>query len=112
MVTVMTRPPLVPAVDRIIEPMIALERCSKLQRIIVAGSKSIELTFELQCLGYACVAATANCGRRAGQYDAALVDRRQRTVRTLEATLDGLVNFLNPAGVLVIWVDTQKPAER
>jgi hypothetical protein len=110
MVTVMTRPPLVPAGDRIIEPMIALAQCSKLQRIIVAGSKSIELTFELQRLGYAHVSATANCGRPAGQYDVALVDWRQRTFRTLDTTLDWLVNFLSPAGVLVVWVDSQKPA--
>ena len=37
------------------------------------------------------------------------MDWRQRTVRTLEGTLDRLVNFLSPAGVLVVWVESQKP---
>ena len=106
----MTQPRLAPAGDRIIEPMIALAQCSKLQQIVVAGSKSVELMFELQRRGYARVAATANCGHPAGQYDVALVDWRQRTFRALEPTLDWLVGFLSPAGVLVVWVDSQKPA--
>jgi hypothetical protein len=109
MVTVMT-PRSTPAGDRIIEPLIALAQCAKSQRILVAGSKSIELTFELQRRGYARVSASANCGRPAGQYDVALVDWRQRTFRTLETTLDWLASFLGTEGVLVVWVDSQKPA--
>jgi len=97
-----------PARDRIIEPMIALAHCSKQDRIVVAGSRGIELMFELQRLGYAHAAATANCGHPAGQYDVALVDWRRRTFKTLEVALDWLVEFLSPAGVLVVWVDPQK----
>ncbi len=99
-----------PVGDRIIESMIALARCSKQQRIIVADSKSVELMFDLHRRGYGRAAATANCGRADGQYDVALVDWRRRTFRALETTLDWLVDFLNPAATLVVWVDPQKPA--
>jgi hypothetical protein len=58
------------------------------------------------------VASTANSGRAAGQYDVALVDWRRRTFKTLETTLDWLVDFLGPEGLLVIWIDPQKPAVR
>jgi hypothetical protein len=99
-----------PAGDRIIEPMIALAGCSKQHRIVVAGSKGVELMLELQRRGYARAAATANCGHPAGQYDVALVDWRRRTFKTLEVALDWLVDFLSPAGLLVVWVDPQKAA--
>lgn len=109
MVTVMPQLRLNSAGDRIIEPMVALARCSKQHRIIVAGAKSVELTFELHRRGYGRVSATANCGHPAGQYDVALVDWRQRTFKALETTLDWLVDYLSPAAVLVVWVDPQKP---
>jgi hypothetical protein len=96
--------------DRIIDQMIALAGCSKQHRIVVAGSKSMELMLELHRRGYLRAAATGNCGRPAGQYDVALVDWRRRTLNALETTLDWLVNFLSPSGVLVVWVDAQKPA--
>jgi hypothetical protein len=98
-----------PAGDRIIEPMIALACCSKQHRIVVAGSKSVEVMLELHRRGYVHAAATANCGRPAGQYDVALVDWRRRPFKTLEIALDWLVEFLSPAGVLVVWFDPQKP---
>jgi hypothetical protein len=96
--------------DRIIDPMIALADCSIQHRIVIAGSKSMELMLELHRRGYLRAAATGNCGRPAGQYDVALVDWRRRTLNALETTLDWLANFLNPSGVLVVWVDAQKPA--
>ena len=95
--------------DRIIDPMIALAGCSPRHRIIVAGSKSMEMMLELQHRGYTQAAATGNCGRPAGQYDVAFVDWRRCPLRTLEATLDWLVDFLRPSGVLAVWVDAQKP---
>ena len=64
----------------------------------------------LQRGGYLGAAATANCGRAAKQYNAALVDWRQRSLPALEPTLDWLADYLNPTGVLVVWVDPQKPA--
>ena len=66
--------------------------------------------FELHRRGYDRTASTANCGLPAGQYDVALVDWRRRTFRVLETTLDWLVNFISPTGILVVWVDPQKPA--
>jgi hypothetical protein len=101
--------PQVAAGDRIIDPMIALAGCSTGQRIVVAGSKSMELTLELHRRGYLQAAATGNCGRPAGQYDVALVDWRRRTLHALETTIDWLMNFLRPNAVLVIWVDALKP---
>jgi hypothetical protein len=89
--------------------MIALACCSKQHRIVVAGSKGVELMLELHRRGYVRAAATANCGHPAGQYDVALVDWRRRTFKTLEIALDWLVEFLSPAGVLVVWFDPQKP---
>src|SRR5262245_1985226 len=93
----------------IVEPMIALARCSKRQRILVAGAKSAELMFELNRRGHARVATTANCGLPAGQYDVALVDWRQRSLKSLETMLDWLVVFLSSAGVLVVRHDPLEP---
>ena len=95
--------------DRIIDPMIALAGCSTRQRIVVAGSKSMELMLELHRRGYLLAAAAGNCGPT-GQYDVALVDWRRRTLHALEPTMDWLMNFLSPRAVLVVWVDAQKPA--
>src|SRR6202158_1111579 len=92
-----------PVGDRIIEPMIALAGCSKQHRIVVAGSKAVELMLELHRRGYARAAATANCGHPAGQYDVALVDWRRRTFKTLEVALDWLVGVLSPARVFGGW---------
>jgi hypothetical protein len=96
--------------DRIVDPMIALAGCSTRQRIVVAGSKSMEMMLELHRRGYVLAAAAGNCGRPTGQYDVALVDWRRRTLRALEPTMDWLMNFLSPRAVLVVWVDAQKPA--
>jgi hypothetical protein len=108
----MTRSRLVPTGDRILDRMITLSRCSEQQRIIVAGSKSIELTSELYRHGFIHVASAANCGQADGQYEVALVDWRRRTLQALETTLDWLVDFLSPAGLLLVWIDPQKPATR
>ena len=107
---VMSQSRLTPASERIIEPMIDLARCSKLGRIIVAGANSAALMFELHRRGYVRVATTANCGLPAGQYDVALVDWRGRSIKALDPTLDWLVDFLTPVGVLVVWIDPQEPA--
>jgi len=110
MASVMTQSRLIRANERVIETMIGLAGCSKQKPILIAGARSVELMLELRRCGYIHTAGTANCGRPAGQYDVALVDWRQRTFRTLEKTLDWLMNFLSPTAVLVVWVDSQKPA--
>src|SRR5262249_13376407 len=94
--------------DRIVEPMIELARCSKQQRIVIAGDKSVELMLELKNRGFLHVYGQANCGLPAGQYDVALIDWRRRTFLALETALDRLAKFLGPAGQLVVWVDPQK----
>lgn len=96
--------------DRIIDPMIALAGCTTQHSILIAGSKSMEMVMDLHRRGYLRAASTGNCGHPAGQYDVALVDWRRRPLRTLEATLDWLANFLSPNGTLVVWDDAQKPA--
>ena len=107
----MNEPRFIPADAGIIQPMIELARCSKLQRIIIAGSKSREFRSELHRRGFVRVATTASCGLPAGQYDVALVDWRQHSVKAFETTLDWLMDFLSPTGVLVVWVDPQEPAD-
>jgi len=79
---------------------------------MVAGSKSFELTFELERRGFAHVAATANCGRAAHQYDVALVDWRRRPLRGLESLLRWVTGLLKSEGVLLIWTEPQKSAGR
>jgi hypothetical protein len=107
---IMSQSRLLPAGERILEPMIELARCSKHNRIIVAGGKSAALMFELHRHGYVRVATTANCGLPFGQYDVALVDWRERSLKALDTTLDWLVDFLSPAGALVVWIDPQEAA--
>ncbi len=99
---------LTPSSERIIEPMLGLARCSKHHRIIVAGSQRSELMFELHRRGYGRVATTTTCGLPDGQYDVALVDWRQHSINALATTLDWLVHFLAPSGVLVAWLDPQE----
>jgi hypothetical protein len=107
---IMSQSRLLPAGERILEPLIELARCSTHHRIIVAGAKSAALMFELHRRGYVRVATTANCGLPAGQYEVALVDWRERSLKALDTTLDWMVDFLSPAGALVVWIDPQEPA--
>jgi hypothetical protein len=102
----MTKPMPHGSIDRIIDTMIELARCSVDHRIILAGSKEPERIFELRSRGYPRVVTTATCKLSRGQYDVALVEWRQHSIKALETTLDWLVHFLSPTGVLVIWIDT------
>jgi acetolactate synthase regulatory subunit len=94
--------------DRIIDPMIDLSGCAKTDRVLIAGSKALEFVLEMQRRGFDRTAASANCGRAAGQYDVAMVDWRRRTIRSLDPTLKWLLGYLRPTGKLVVWVDAQK----
>jgi hypothetical protein len=99
------------SLDRIIDSMIELAQCSTNHRIIMAGSKGPDRIFKLRTRGYLHVATTATCKLPRGQYDVAFVEWRQHSIKALETTLDWLVHFLSPAGVLVVWIDTA-PAAR
>jgi hypothetical protein len=95
---IMTHSRLIPASERIIEPMVALARCSKRQRILVTGTRSAELRFELHRGGYVRVATTANCGLPNAQYDVALVDGRQHSIKLSKRRSIGSWTFsLRPA---------------
>jgi hypothetical protein len=95
--------------------IVSSNRCSILPgaRTSIASSwraRTAPHWFELHRRGYVRVATTANCGLPAGQYDVAFVDWRERSIKALDATLDWLLDFLSPAGRLVVWVDPQEPA--
>jgi hypothetical protein len=98
--------------EQIIATMIELAQCSKLHRIVVAGSQGARLMFELHRRGYNRVATTATCGLPRGQYDAAFVDWQLRSIKVLETTLNWLVHFLAPTSVLVIWIDSSESANQ
>jgi acetolactate synthase regulatory subunit len=93
---------------RIISPMIDLSACAKTDRIVIVGPKALEFMLDMQRRGFEWTAASANCGRAAGQYDVAMVDWRGRTINSLDPTLKWLLGYLRPAGKLVVWVDAQK----
>lgn len=99
-----------PAHERITESLVELGRCSRQHRIIVAGSSSPELMFALHRRGYVRVATTTTCGLPHGQYDVALVDWQGRSIKSLETTLDWLVQYLGSPALMVIWVDVQERA--
>jgi hypothetical protein len=90
--------------------LIDLAHCSRLHRIIVAGSNSPQTMFELHRRGYNRVGTTATCGLPHGQYDVALVDWRGRTIKALETTLNWLVHFLGSSAIVAIRVDPQERA--
>jgi hypothetical protein len=92
--------------ERIIDTMIDLARCSKRQRILLAGPRAPHRLFDLNRRGFNRVATTATCGLPYRQYDAALVESQATSIKALEATLDWLVHFLAPTGVLAIWVES------
>jgi hypothetical protein len=97
--------------ELIVGPMIALARSSIRDRIVMAGTNSAELMLERHRRGYVQVATTANCHFANGQCDVALVDWRRKSIEGLKATLDWLMDLLNPAGVMVVWVDPMQPSQ-
>jgi hypothetical protein len=106
----MTRFNPAPSGDGSTESLVDLARCSRLHRILVAGSNSAQSVFELHRRGYNRVGTTATCGLPHGQYDVALLDWRGRTIKALETTLDWLVHFLGSSAVVAIRVDSQEHA--
>src|SRR5665213_1854538 len=94
--------------ENIIETMIEFARCSKLHRIIVAGSKSLHHMLELHSRGYNRVATAACYGLRRGRYDVGFLDWRLQQITALEAKLSWLAPLLAPTSVLVIWLDASE----
>jgi hypothetical protein len=108
----MTNPMPKGSIDRIIDTMTELARCSVEHRIILAGSKEPDRIFELRSRGYPHIATTATCKLSRGRYDVAFVEWRRHSIKALETTLDWLVHFLSQRGVLVIWIDTASEARK
>jgi hypothetical protein len=106
----MTRFSAAPANEQTIDSMLELARRSRHSRYIVAGSRAAELAIGLHHRGYHRVETTASCGLPRGQYEAAIIDWRERSIRALETTLSWLVHFLAPSAVLVIWLDGSEKA--
>jgi|SRR5665213_204642 len=94
--------------EKIIQTMIELARCSKLHRIIVAGSKSLHHMFELHSRGYNRVVTGMTYGLQRGRYDVGFLDWRLQQIKAIEAKLDWLVPLLAPTSVLVIWLDASE----
>jgi hypothetical protein len=90
--------------ERIVDALIELACAAQSHRVIVAGSDSLEVLRELLRRGYSRVTAAKSRGAPCGQNDVALITWREHSTRALATTLDWLVHFLRPAGVLVIWV--------
>ena len=96
----------------VVNTLIELARCSKLQQIILAGSSAPEHMLELHRHGYIRVATTAKSGLPRGQYDVALVDGHLLSLKALETTLDWVVHFLAPKGVLAICIQFNRTGGR
>jgi len=94
--------------DQIVTTMTKLGRCANFHRIILSGSAAPQRMFELHRRGYSRVATTTTCGLPRGQYDVALVEWQLNSIRALETTLNWLVYFLAPAGILVVWIDVEE----
>jgi hypothetical protein len=101
-----------PQNERIVKTLVEIARATKSHRIIVAGSSCSEVFLELHRLGYSRVATTKTCRIPYAQYDIALLAWRKHSIKALTTTLDWLVHFLSPTGVLVIWIDTALGSRR
>jgi hypothetical protein len=101
----MTNPMPAGSTDRKFDSIIELGRCSDHHRILLAGASDPDPVSEWRSRGYHRVATMAASRLPRGQYDVAVVEWRQHSIRALETMLDWLVHFLSPRGVLVIWID-------
>jgi 16S rRNA G1207 methylase RsmC len=101
----MTNPMPAGSTNRKIDSIIELGRCSDRHRILLAGASDPDPVSEWRSRGYHRVATMAASRLPRGQYDVAVVEWRQHSIRALETMLDWLVHFLSPRGVLVICID-------
>jgi hypothetical protein len=58
---------------------------------------------------YVYVATTASSAVGVGEYNVALMDWRERSIKTLGSTLHWLLRSLDQDGVVVVWVDSSDP---
>jgi hypothetical protein len=91
--------------QHVADSLLVLARCSKRDRIIIAGQNAPELMFALHQRGFRQAVTTSLCGLPHGQYDCAIVDWEAHSLKSLEPTLDWLRHFLASSAVLVIRAD-------
>ncbi len=91
---------LVPAgkTNRKTDSIIELAGCSDHDRILLAGAGDSDPVSGWRRRGYHRVATIAASRLPRGQYDVAVVEWRQHSIRALETMLDWLVCFLSPRG--------------
>ena len=92
--------------EQVIEAMIELAFISKLHRVIVTGSDSLNIYLGMHRRGFSRVTTTSACRIPCGQHEVALV-AGSRSRSALESTLVRIVPFLSEAGVLVVWTRSQ-----
>jgi len=90
--------------ERIVDAMIQLARVTKSHRVIVAGTNSAEALLKLRRRSYLRVTTTKICLVPGRQFDVALIAWREQSIKTLEATLDRLVQYVSAFGALVLWI--------
>ena len=100
----MTQSSPIPSDERIVDAMIQLARVTKSHRVIVAGTNSAEALLKLRRRGYLRVTTTKICLVPCRQFDVALIAWREQSIKTLEATLDRLVQYVSAFGALVLWI--------
>jgi hypothetical protein len=93
------------AINRNIDSIIELSGCSDHDRILLAGASGPDPVSAWRSRGYQRVATMAASRLPRGQFDIAVVEGRQHSIRALETMLDWLVCFLSPRGVLVVWIE-------
>ncbi len=94
------------SIDRAIDTTIALARCSTKHRILLAGAHGPASIINWRSRGYHRVATTSTCKLPRAQYDVAVVEWRQHSIKALATSLDWLVYFLSPRGALVVWIES------
>jgi hypothetical protein len=90
--------------SRIAGGLVELARAKKANRLLVSGDATTEMLGELRRRGFASVFSTKTCGLPRGQFEVTLVAWQDHSIKALETTVDWLVHFLSPTGVLCIWI--------
>ena len=90
--------------ERIVARLVELARAKRRDRLLVAGHAKNDILLELHRYGFLSAVSTKSCGLPRCQYDIAMVAWHDHSIKVLEPTLDLVVQFLSPTGVLAIWV--------
>lgn len=103
----MVQPHTAPSQEQVVDTMIGLTRLSKLHRVIVAGSDSLELYLALRRRGFARVNTTTTCRIPKGQHGVGLI-MEQNTVNALEAALAQISQFLSASAAIAVLINSRE----